>query len=218
MSRFHNRLWNMLVEEHEADTAQPAYTPPSSEANRAGHAKAARRRSASARVVMRRPMALTAGALGLAAAVAAAVVLIVSGTATTTPAYALSQNPDGSVSVTINDLQTAIPQLNARFKAMGIDVTVVPIEQGCPSGGGAFVAPSSLANDTLTFYPGRKYLAPGYWGILGAGYTSSGQLLYLQGAMKPPLPSCVAPNPITVQAAPTGTSTTSTTGTLTSGS
>ena len=58
----------------------------------------------------------------------------------------------------------------------------------------------------------------GDWGILAAGYTSSGQLLYLQGAMKPPLPSCVAPNPITVQAAPTGTSTTSTTGTLTSGS
>jgi hypothetical protein len=207
MSGFHDRLWQMLVDEHRADAAAPG----GSDARRS-------LTRARLRARRRRPVAVTAGALGLGGAVAAAVVLIVSASATTTPAYALTQNPDGSVSVTINDLQTAIPQLNARFKAMGIDETVIPIEQGCRSGGSVPAAPSSLANDTFTFYPGRKYLAPGYQGILAAGYTASGQLLYLQGAVKPPLPPCVAPNPLYVPAGSRATSSTSTTGTLTSGS
>lgn len=212
MSGFEDRLWKMLVDEHGADTAAPA--PTRSRASRSGQLEADRHRWPRARVVLRRPMVLTAGALGLAGAVAAAVVLIVSATATTTPAYALTQNPDGSVTVTINDLQNAIPQLNARFKAMGIDETVIPIQQGCTSGVETQVAPSSLANDTFTFAPGRRYLAPGFDGVIGAGYTPSGQLLYLQGAWQPPLPTCFSTTPLDLQPVPDG----AVAGTMTSGS
>ena len=210
MSGFEDRLWKMLVDEHGADTATPASAR--SRPNRLAQVEADRHRWV--RVAMRRSMALTAGAVGLAAAVAAAVVLIVSASATTTPAYALTQNPDGSVSVTIHDLQTAIPQLNARFRAMGIDETVLPITPGCTSGVQTQVAPTSLANDTFTFTPGRRYLDPGFDGVLAAGYSSSGQLLYFQGAFQPPLPTCVSATPLVLQPVPNG----GVAGTMTSGS
>ena len=49
------------------------------------------------------------GALAVIAAAAVAVVLLVSATASTQPADALTQNPDGSITLTFNDLQAAIP-------------------------------------------------------------------------------------------------------------
>ena len=190
MSTFEDRLWNYLVVEHRADEV-------ASERLAAG----TRPRTMRTR---RSPLVITAGALGVIAAAAVAVVLLISATAGTQPAYALTQNPDGSITVTINNLQTAIPQLNARFAAMGVDETVVPITRTCPTQMSVPEYPQSAVNDKLTFTvnQGRKYLAPGFDGVLAAGYTSSGQLLVFIGAMKPPLPTCLPPNPATVTPAP----------------
>jgi hypothetical protein len=112
----------------------------------------------------------------------------------------LTQNADGSITITINDLQTAIPQLNARLAEMGVDETVVPITESCPTQMSVPEYPQSAAHDKLTFTvnQGRKYLAPGFDGVLAAGYTSSDQLLVFIGAMKPPLPACFPPNPAIV--------------------
>ncbi len=152
----------------------------------------------------RRPVVMTTSALGVVAAGAAAVVLLVSVTASTQPAYALTQNPDGSITVTINDLQAAIPELNARFAAIGVDETVIPITQSCQTHMAVPAYPQSAASDKLTFTPseGHKYLAPGFDGVLAAGYTSGGQLLVFIGAMKPPLPACFPPDPAIVQSNP----------------
>jgi hypothetical protein len=192
MSAFEDRLWKHLADEHRGDEVTSK------------RAKAAVGPRAQFMRARRRPLAMTAGALGVIAATAVAIVLLVSATANTQPAYALTQNPDGSIIVTINDLQTAIPQLNARFAAMGVDETVVPITQSCPTQMSVPAYPQSAANDKLTFTvnEGHKYLAPGFDGLLAAGYTSSGQLLMFIGAMKPPLPTCFPPNPAYVQPAP----------------
>ena len=192
MSTFEDRLWTYLADEHEADEitskTTKAETSPRSRAVQA----------------LRRPAVTTTSALGVIAAAAAAVVLLVSVTASTQPAYALTRNPDGSITITINDLQAAIPKLNARFAAMGVDETVIPITENCQTQMAVPAFPQSAVSDKLTFTPneGHKYLAPGFDGVLAAGYTSGGQLLVFIGAMKPPLPACFPPDPAIVQPNP----------------
>jgi hypothetical protein len=183
MSAFEDRLWKHLATEHGADEVT----------SRRG--AAAGGRWGWTRHARRPPLAITAGALAVIAAAAVAVVLLVSATAGTQPAYALTQNPDGSITVTFNDLQTAIPQLNARFAAMGVDETVIPITKGCPTKMTVPAYPQADNGDTLTFTPneGHDYLAPGFDGVLAAGYSSSGQLLVFIGALQPPLPNCLPP-------------------------
>lgn len=192
MSTFEDRLWTYLADEHGADEVTSTRTRAES---------SLRSRIVQAR---RHPAVMTTSALGVVAATAAAVALLVSVTASTQPAYALTYNPDGSITVTINDLQTAIPELNTRFAAMGVDETVIPITQSCQTQMAVPAFPQSAASDKLTFMPneGHKYLAPGFDGVLAAGYTPGGQLLVFIGAMKPPLPSCFPPDPAIVQPQP----------------
>ena len=189
MNTFEDRLWTYLADEHGANEIASQ------------HSRAAARRQWPVRDALRRPVVITTSALGAIAAVATAVVLLVSATASTPPAYALTHNADGSITVTINDLQAAIPELNARFRAMGVDETVIPITQHCQTSMAVPAFPNSAASDKLTFTPnqGHKYLAPGFDGVLAAGYTPSGQLLVFIGAMKPPLPACFPPDPAIVQ-------------------
>jgi len=59
-------------------------------------------------------------------------VLGVKAATTAPPAYAVTRNPDGSVTVTINEPATGMPQLNAKFAEMGINETVVPVQANCP--------------------------------------------------------------------------------------
>ena len=165
MSAFEDRLWMYLADEHGAD--EVASSSMSAGANLRSRVAEARRRS----------VMMTTSALGVITAAAAAVVLLVSVTASTQPAYALTRNPDGSITVTINDLQAAIPELNARFVAMGVDETVIPITQRCQTRMAVPAYPELAASDKLTFTlnEGHKYLAPGFDGVLAAGYTSGGQ-------------------------------------------
>jgi hypothetical protein len=71
--------------------------------------------------------AIAAVALGCAAATIVVYVALRGPTA----AYALRLSHDGSLTLTIRDLTRAAPELNARFRAMGIDQRVVPIRRGC---------------------------------------------------------------------------------------
>ena len=99
MSKFTDHLWSDLVREHgpslvRADRAEP------------GQAR-----------LLRRPRVLAGSTLGLAG-VGAGLVLAL-GAATSTPAYAVTTDADGSVLVTINE-NSALPQANAKLTAMGI--------------------------------------------------------------------------------------------------
>ncbi|MFZ1997247.1 MAG: hypothetical protein WAU75_24235 [Solirubrobacteraceae bacterium] len=141
-----------------------------------------------------RPTAL-AGISLLAAVAAATVVLVLGATTTTPPAYALVQHPDGSVTVTVHNLHTALRPLNARLAALGINERMIPISDTCPRSNLAFVYPvkrSQFPQLRWTFTPreSRRHLATGDWGYIGIGRSDSGELLLAQGAMKPPLPSC----------------------------
>lgn len=167
MGTFHEGLWARLVDEHRADHV-----------------------TLSSQVAGRRvrPVLVSAGGV-LVLAATLAVVLVLSATTSTPPAYALMQNADGSVTVTINDLTTAIPALNAKFAEMGIEETVIPVKAGC-STPGLVSAPGASLTDSLTLSPGRKYLAPGDTGYLAAEQLPDGKVALSVGAMKPPLPSC----------------------------
>jgi len=141
--------------------------------------------------VSKRPVALLGSGAGIVAVAVAAVVLGAGPAAQ--PAYALTENPDGSITVTINDVETAIPALNARFAAMGIDETVVPVEANCPpttAFSGLFVYPQATTSETLTFTPGDKNLDPGYTGVIAAEQLSNGEVAIAAEAIKPPIPSC----------------------------
>ncbi len=143
--------------------------------------------------LLRRPVPLISSGAVLAGAAVAAVLLA---SPATQPAYALTQNPDGTVTVTINDVETAAPALNAKFASMGIDERVVPVEANCPSSttSGAsldlFADPQATASDTLTFAPGHKYLDPGYTGVVAAEQLPNGEVAIAVEAIRPPVPSC----------------------------
>jgi hypothetical protein len=99
MSKYTDQLWRDLVREHGATLAH---------ADRPAPGRAS---------LLRRPRVLAGSTLGLAG-VGTALVLVL-GAASSTPAYAITTNGDGSVLVTINQ-NSALPQANAKLAAMGI--------------------------------------------------------------------------------------------------
>jgi len=140
-----------------------------------------------------RPAAFAGIALLAAVAVVTAV-LWLGATATTQPAYALVQHPDGSVTVTVHNLRTALTPLNARLAALGIKERMIPISDDCPRSNLAFVYTVKRSQFpqlrwTFTRRQSQKY-PHGVWGYVGLGRSDSGQLLLAQGGMKPPLPRC----------------------------
>jgi hypothetical protein len=172
MTSFEDRLWERLVDEHDADRVTIA---------------------APRKQLNHRPVML-GGSLTAVALATVAVVLSVGGTAGTQPAYAMTQNADGTVTVSINDLATAVPELNAKFAAMGIDETVVPVEANCPASnslGDMLLASSGASmSETFTFSRGHKYLAPGDEGVVAAEQLPNGEVAMAMEAIKPPVPTC----------------------------
>jgi len=99
MTKFTDNLWRDLSREHGpalalAQRPEPGRGP-----------------------LLRRPHVLAGSTLGLAG-IGTTLVLVL-GAASTTPAYAVTTNGDGSVLVTINQ-NSALPQANAKLTAMGI--------------------------------------------------------------------------------------------------
>jgi len=89
------------------------------------------------RVQQRRGLAMLARAPRLALAsclasvVAVVAVVAVFATTGTPPAYALTQNANGTYTVTISDIATGVPALNAKLQQLGIDATAVPVTATC---------------------------------------------------------------------------------------
>ncbi len=139
--------------------------------------------------------------LPAAAALAAAVVLLSSASTTTTPAYALTRHADGSITITLNELTTGIPTLNAKFHELGIDETVIPISAGCQSHDGS--GPIVMHPDPMFEYQGsisttytpraqQRHPAPqGFHYVLAAKRLPNGKILGFIGALKAPIPTCL---------------------------
>jgi hypothetical protein len=153
-----------------------------------------------------RPRILAAGTTAAVAAATAAVLAI--SAATTAPsAFAVTDNPDGSVTITLNEL-TGVSDLNAKLASMGIAIRAVPVFPGCTATAqvvmrnGSVQSPATLAVtplgnnprtgspatlDTITVNPPQT---PGQTEILAAstkGIDLLGQVVQGQ------VPSCVAP-------------------------
>ena len=108
MSKFEDRLWRDLVRKHGADLAQMNMPP--------------------AKRPRRRPRLLAGTTLSLAG-IGAAVVLLVSA-AGSSPAFAVSRNANGTVTVTIQRID-AIHGANAKLAALGIRARLVEVMPGC---------------------------------------------------------------------------------------
>ncbi|HEX4108322.1 MAG TPA: hypothetical protein VHX88_09330 [Solirubrobacteraceae bacterium] len=107
-SRFQERLWRDLVREHGAALAQIA--PPAPPRRRA------------------RP-GLVVGTTGALAGLGTTLALVLGATGTS-PAFAVTHNADGTVSVTINRMD-GIRAANAKLAALGLPVRAVPVTTGC---------------------------------------------------------------------------------------
>jgi hypothetical protein len=126
MTKFADQLYADLMREHGSTLAQTR--PP----------------AASRRRIAPRPALLATGAGGLA--VAATVGALVAGGGT--PAYALTANPDGTVTLAVYRAP-GIAQANAKLQQLGDNVVVVPVEPGCPSLA-SLPAPAVLPNGQIS--------------------------------------------------------------------
>jgi hypothetical protein len=123
MTKFEDQLYADLMRQH--GPALAATRPP----------EASRRHIASRRAL------LATGAGGLAVAATAGALAAGGGT----PAYALTTNRDGTVTLAVYQA-SGIAQSNAKLRQLGDNVVVVPVRPGCPSLG-SLPAPAVLPND-----------------------------------------------------------------------
>lgn len=110
MSKLEDRLWSDLLGEPEADRALAATQP-------AGRRKPARRA----------PLAV-GGLVFVGGLLAAA--LMLTGGSSTTPAYAVALNPDGSVTLTLNEV-LGVAGANEGLEKLGVRVRIARPEAGC---------------------------------------------------------------------------------------
>jgi hypothetical protein len=110
MSKIEERLWTDLIGEPEAERALMARQPPAE----------------------RRPSGRTAAFAGGLVVLVSSVVLVIAltGGASTTPAYAVSVNPDGSVSLAIDEI-VGVQGANQALARLGVKARVAQIEVGC---------------------------------------------------------------------------------------
>ncbi len=111
MSKFEDRLWRQLVRDHGAELDQM-------------------RRPASKHAWRSRPRMLAGTTVGLAG-IGTAVALLL-GAASSSPAFAVTQNSDGTVSVKIQRL-SGIAGANQKLASLGIRARAVAVGAGCDS-------------------------------------------------------------------------------------
>lgn len=135
---------------------------------------------------------LAAGAGGLAAATAAAV-LVFSGTSGTSPAYALTANGDGSYTLTINDLQTAIPEVNAEFAKLGVQARAIPVTSTCTARDTAGIPLQQFgtANMSESITVDNANIPAGSTAFLAVEQTRDGHVAMSIGTTAAPLPACL---------------------------
>jgi len=176
MTSFDDRLWADLVLEHGDEIRlHPGLTPPHSSNSR-------------------RP-ALRTGAALAAVGLLAGAVLTFTATKAAPPAYAVTANPDGSVTVTLNDIQ-AITALNAELARDGLRAKAIPLSATCSTRGFPNMMPTGTNPNTYTITIVPADIPAGYTAIVAASESSSGQVQLAAGAWPSPGPSCLSTTPL----------------------
>jgi hypothetical protein len=147
------------------------------------------------RVTRRRTLLAAGGALAAAAAIAGT--LVAGGG---TPAYAVTKNPDGSVTVAVYQ-ESGIAGANARLKQLGdSQVVVVPIVAGCPAPKAPAVSPKghrismggSASKDGSVTFTATGIPAGD---IVVVGTEATGHSRFTEAVItSPPAPTCIAPS------------------------
>jgi hypothetical protein len=146
MSRFQERLWDELVHEHAAALAYPSGSRDLVPRLTIVEPRPAARLQTGAlrsHGLSLRPRRLVAGLAGLAAIVATISILTTTGT-TPSAAYAVTQNADGTISVSIDEL-TGVAGANEQLARLNVSARVVPIQTDCSARGEPVPIPTSLA-------------------------------------------------------------------------
>ena len=174
MTRFADQLFDDLMQEHESTLAR---TRP----------QAPRRPFATRRTV------LAGSAAGAAVAVAAGVLVAGGGT----PAYAVTANPDGTVTVAVHQ-DSGVAGANARLAQLGDGkVVVVPFGTNCPSpnppavsGKHKMISVGSRVSKNGSVTVHAKGIPAG--DILVVAFETSGRTRFgLSTLASPPAPSCL---------------------------
>ncbi len=125
MSRFEDRLWAELVEQHGALLADAPARFPARE-----QAPAPTRRRLRLPARRRLLPAGAAVALALAAAIAAIVIGFSSGGGSSA-AYAVAVNRNGTVEITLREL-AGVQGADERLRELGEPIRIIPAERSCP--------------------------------------------------------------------------------------
>lgn len=185
MSAFEDAIWAHLVERHGADgVAFPALVP-------------GRVRGRAPSRVRARPRVRAAaggGALVLTSLLAG-VLLMLSGSSTTSLAYALTAVRPGSYTVSLYDVAKGVPALNAKFAQLGLRITAVPVVAGCTATTAHPVqaGPGSMTERVTV---SNRGIPRGSRGFIAAETLSRGRIGLALGTTSEPIPACF----------PTGTS------------
>jgi hypothetical protein len=187
MTKFADQLYTDLIREHGSTLADT------------------RPLAGSGRQFASRRVLLAAGAGGVAVAATAGV--LTAGVLTPgggTPAYALTTNPDGTVTLAVYQ-ESGIAQANAKLHLLGDRVVVVPVRPGCPSVHSLpppAVRPSHKSSIAMTSRSSRDgHTTVSVSGIpagdiLVVGVEVSAHSSAAEAALTtPPAPSCVSPPP-----------------------
>jgi len=192
MTDFEQHLWSTLVSQHAADRVRAQAAPPQPR---------------------RKPLVLGGAAMCAGGVAAVVAVLMLTATGATSKAYALTQNADGSYTLTMNDAATAIPQVNAEFAKLGIPAKVIPVTANCTvqNTGGISLNPPTEGVGMSYAVTFSKDVPAGWTDFIAAEQTPSG-VRETYGSSSQPLPACLNANqapPVTVAPTTTPTGTTS---------
>lgn len=135
----------------------------------------------------------------IAAAAAVAVVLLTTASPATTPAYALVPRGDGTYTLTIHDVETAIPQINAEFAKLGIRAKAVPVTSTCTApdlSGIPLMGPDKTLSPNWSVTIGNAHIPAGNTGLIAAEQTPAGVRLTLGTVPTPVVPACLNPNQV----------------------
>lgn len=187
---FEDRLWDWLAANNAEQLEAMRHEPSRFAVNR-----------------RRRPtLPVTLGG-GLAAAAMAGAAVLGLGLWEAPPAFAVTMNADGTVTVTLREV-SAIAALNKKLAADGIRAKAIPVRAGCanpPPSDLQVLLPAETRQATIIVTINPATIPQGDSEVLSVQRLPSGRLSMFVGTSPIPVANCVPPIP-TGPRAPTATS------------
>ena len=186
MGKFEDQLFADLLREHGDELAAVRRPGPG--------------RPPGARARVLRPVLAAAAVVGLAGAVVLGVNVVDGGT----PAYAVSKDPNGMVTVSINDI-SGVDGANAKLRKLGVPAVAVPMRDGCvesaprsdhADGVGTVSVDSRTGDDGGSVQFDAGQIPAGDTAVLAARQLPDGGVVLAFSLVAGPAPSCLPLIPV----------------------